>query len=383
MLSSLDAFSRVHSEFRAKTKIGAILSLVAISTMVILFLSETVWYFTASIRPRLYVDTTLGEQLQINLDVSFPSLPCAFISVNAMDKTGNHQLNIHHNILTVRIDKDGNPISNHKGEKEIIGEDKSLPDVTLDQEVECGSCYGAELPEKPCCATCEDVQEAYRRKGWAFSNPNLIVQCIKEHYTENLRAQKDEGCRVHGTLKVERVGGNVNIVPGKFIIQNSRYVVDSDLFQFNGDFNSSHKVNTLSFGREYPGIKNPLDGKTATWTKPGSPMYEYYVQVVPTIWEDHDGEFATNQYSVTEYMEVIKKSEDNTFQGRGVPGLFIMYELSPIIVDFEIGSKSFIRFFINLCAIIGGIFTVASLLDILIRAGLNTREKKIELGKFF
>jgi len=379
-LSSFDAFSSTHSEFRAKTKTGAFLSIISLFIMVALFITETTWYITESVRPRLYVDTTLGEQLQINIDIDFPALPCSFISVNAMDKTGNHQLNIHDNIVTIRLDKFGIPVPD-TARREVIGEDKTLPDVDLKEKVECGSCYGAESDDKSCCNTCDDVQEAYRKKGWAFTSPNQIVQCVSEHLMDNLQNQKDEGCRVQGSLKVERVGGNVNIVPGKFIIQNSRYVVDSDLFQFNGDFNTSHKINSVSFGRDYPGIKNPLDGKTIIWKDKGSPMYEYYVTVVPTIWEDSSGEFSTNQYSVTDYMEVIKKQDDNTFQGRGVPGLFIMYDLSPIIVDFEVGTKSFIRFLINLCAIIGGIFTVASLFDVLIRKGLHTREAKLGLGK--
>jgi len=103
---------------------------------------------------------------------------------------------------------------------------------------------------------------------------------------------------------------------------------------------------------------------------------------VPTIYEDKYETINTNQYSVTEYMEVVKSSDDG-FGGRGVPGLFIMYELSPITVDFEISSKSLIHFLTNLCAIIGGIFTVASLIDSFIYKGLNTLQKKVELGKHF
>lgn len=30
--------------------------------------------------------------------------------------------------------------------------------------------------EDHCCNNCEDVREAYRKKGWAFSNPDLIDQ---------------------------------------------------------------------------------------------------------------------------------------------------------------------------------------------------------------
>ena len=42
----------------------------------------------------------------------------------------------------------------------------------------CESCYGAETPEKRCCNTCEDVREAYRRKGWALSDVDEIKQVL-------------------------------------------------------------------------------------------------------------------------------------------------------------------------------------------------------------
>ena len=43
-------------------------------------------------------------------------------------------------------------------------------------ETYCGSCYGGELPESGCCNTCEEVREAYIKKGWSFSNPDTIEQ---------------------------------------------------------------------------------------------------------------------------------------------------------------------------------------------------------------
>ena len=71
------------------------------------------------------------------------------------------------------------------------------------------SCYGAETGEMPCCSTCEEVREAYRKKGWAISNPKVrwclgrvrgtalplplclqeIAQCVDEGWTDKLRDQ--------------------------------------------------------------------------------------------------------------------------------------------------------------------------------------------------
>jgi len=41
---------------------------------------------------------------------------------------------------------------------------------------ECGNCYGGEPPESGCCNTCDDVKEAYVKKGWSFNNPEGVEQ---------------------------------------------------------------------------------------------------------------------------------------------------------------------------------------------------------------
>lgn len=79
-------------------------------------------------------------------------------------------------------------------------------------------------------------------------------KCVKENYKKHLEEQKNEGCNVKGFVVVGKAAGNVNIVPGKFILQNARYVVDSELFnQGRSAFNTSHTIHHLSFGDEYPG----------------------------------------------------------------------------------------------------------------------------------
>lgn len=46
---------------------------------------------------------------------------------------------------------------------------------------DCGSCYGAETDLYPCCETCEDVRNAYRDKGWAFTSAKDVAQvCIEK-----------------------------------------------------------------------------------------------------------------------------------------------------------------------------------------------------------
>jgi hypothetical protein len=58
-----------------------------------------------------------------------------------------------------------------------------------------------------------------------------------------------------------------------------------------------------------------------------------------------------------------------------------MYELSPIMVKFTESRNSFAHFLTGVCAIIGGVFTVAGIFDSFIYHSMRSLGKKIELGK--
>lgn len=64
-------------------------------------------------------------------------------------------------------------------------------------------------------------------------------------------------------------------------------------------------------------------------------------------------------------------------------GVFFIYDLSPIMVKFTENTKSFTHFLTGVCAIIGGVFTVAGIIDSFIFHSMKTLKKKIELGKAF
>ena len=46
-----------------------------------------------------------------------------------------------------------------------------------------------------------------------------------------------------------------------------------------------------------------------------------------------------------------------------LPGVFFIYDISPIKVKFTEKQQSFTYFLTSLCAIVGGVFTVAGMLD--------------------
>ncbi len=54
-----------------------LVSVISGLLIVWLFFSELSFYLSTEVNPELFVDTSRGEKLRINMDVTFPNLPCA------------------------------------------------------------------------------------------------------------------------------------------------------------------------------------------------------------------------------------------------------------------------------------------------------------------
>ncbi|KAK9219608.1 hypothetical protein WN943_008254 [Citrus x changshan-huyou] len=476
-IRSLDAYPKINEDFYSRTFSGGVITVVSSIVMLLLFFSELRLYLNAVTETKLLVDTSRGETLRINFDVTFPALPCSILSVDAMDISGEQHLDVKHDIFKKRLDSQGNVIEsrqdgigapkrklssedinwgkhlklhvevsswreregyvvgngisnndkgyttrcNHASERYLSpvlgsvnliigrgcsGEIQIQIDKPLQRhggrlehnETYCGSCYGAESSDEDCCNNCEEVREAYRKKGWALSNPDLIDQCKREGFLQRIKEEEGEGCNIYGFLEVNKVAGNFHFAPGKSFHQSGVHVHDILAFQ-RDSFNISHKINKLAFGEHFPGVVNPLDGVRWTQETP-SGMYQYFIKlcayaaniltslpsfmvvifvpVVPTVYTDVSGHtIQSNQFSVTEHF---RSSEQGRLQT--LPGVFFFYDLSPIKVTFTEEHVSFLHFLTNVCAIVGGVFTVSGIIDAFIYHGQRAIKKKIEIGKF-
>lgn len=287
------------------------------------------------------------------------------------------------------MDLNGNPIEEAKKEdiqtsttKKTNQTEPTSKEVAVPEEVnKCGSCYGAQQNDTHCCNTCQDVIDAYREKRW---NPNTdsFEQCIKERKLDTVQSKKafDEGCNIFGSLEVNRMGGSFHIAPGKSFSINHIHVHDVQPFS-SSKFNTSHRINRLSFGEEFGfGHTNPLDNLEVT-AKDMAIMYNYYFKIVPTVFVPNDNTpiIHTNQFSVTTHQ---KSAQASSGSESAMPGVFFSYELSPLMVKYTQKSNSFSHFLVNICGIIGGIFTVAGLLDSIFHRVEKQIRRKMELGKF-
>ena len=80
-LRHFDAYPKPLEDFRVKTLSGAIITIFATFSIMILFFYEWRSYTAIEVDQELFVDLTRNQKLTINLNVTFPFLPCSLISV--------------------------------------------------------------------------------------------------------------------------------------------------------------------------------------------------------------------------------------------------------------------------------------------------------------
>jgi len=184
-----------------------------------------------------------------------------------------------------------------------------------------------------------------------------------------------EGCIVQGFLHVNRVPGNFHISAHSATHSLQMSVV-----------NMTHTVHHLSFGNrlglddfmllpeEVALAWNPLHGMSFT-ARAENVTIEHYLKVVHTSFErtpDPRTHINTYQHTVNSHQY-----EDHA----AYPALVFSYDLSPIEVVVKRERESFAAFLTQICAIVGGVFTVTGLVDSIVYHGDRLVRRKMEIGK--
>lgn len=88
-------------------------------------------------------------------------------------------------------------------------------------------------------------------------------------YLESVKKQEGEGCRMWGRLDVNKVAGNFHFAAGRSFQQGSVHIHDMAPFA-DKPLDFTHVIKGLSFGPQYPGMRNPLDGVASSTVYDGS-----------------------------------------------------------------------------------------------------------------
>jgi len=62
-------------------------------------------------------------------------------------------------------------------------------------------------------------------------------------------------------------------------------------------------------------------------------------------------------------------------------GFMLQYDFAPIVTKYTQEKETFINFIVQVCAIVGGVFTVAEIVDRLFHRSMQLIMQKARLGK--
>jgi endoplasmic reticulum-Golgi intermediate compartment protein 3 len=383
-----DVYPKLEDDYRVKTSSGAALSVIMAIVILVLVTSETFHYWRPKAVDIIEVDGTVDERMMIDMKITFFELPCSKVNLVAMDVAGEHQIHADSNyhMHKTRISKDETILGN----KMKISVNRATRERELGLEPlpkdYCGSCYGA---KDGCCNTCEELKEAYTAKGWAWKaiSGEKSEQCKRDALLspEISKEGRNEGCVLEGTMKVNKVAGNFHIALGTTRSVDGRLVHAFNVKEMQ-HFNTSHRIDRVSFGQNFVSQSNPLSGKVRTvdYHNADTGVFQYYIKVVPTNFQMFGLTYRSAEYSFTEKFVPIgeghddeedKNQEEDHLRRNGhknphvikaLPGVFFIYDISPFQIHRTMESMSFTEYFARLCAIVGGVYTVSGFVDSLI-----------------
>eukprot|EP01026_Neomeris_dumetosa_P047076 TRINITY_DN4030_c1_g1_i1.p1 TRINITY_DN4030_c1_g1~~TRINITY_DN4030_c1_g1_i1.p1 ORF type:complete len:464 (-),score=42.33 TRINITY_DN4030_c1_g1_i1:4-1395(-) len=106
-LKGVDFFKKLPSDLAEATVTGASISLVAFGTIFFLFVLELSSFLQLRTRSELVVDRSpQGELVRVSFNISFPSLPCEFATMDLSDNLGTKKMNFTKTIRKVAIKDD-------------------------------------------------------------------------------------------------------------------------------------------------------------------------------------------------------------------------------------------------------------------------------------
>jgi len=179
----------------------------------------------------------------------------------------------------------------------------------------------------------------------------------------------ERGCKIKGVVMVKKVEGilEVSAKDPKAFNEGSKPLNFEEL----RNFNASHRIVELSFAERVPGAANVLNGMLSSKSD-GIYQFQYQVKAVPTKFFPLRGkEKSLSQYSATHYFKkCLQDGDPDSMFGlmRSVeePGFFVRLKFSSIVVEKKEVRRSFLHFLTNVCAIVGGVYAAAELLDTLL-----------------
>ena len=276
-------------------------------------------YFIIKTKSELLIDNSISSSsFKIYIDITMHHIPCYILNVDISDFTGAHTSNVKGTLVKKSLDKKGHILK-------------------------------------------MDVSEINKKEEETFTTEDVIKAFNEE-----------QGCRLTGSFKVIRLPGNFHIASHTFAPIIKEFKEKGQ----NIHFNLTHTIHHISFEEQKDihlirnkfneGIMSPMDGFYLIDDTQGS-LLNYYINIIPTEYEDIDGTI----YRAFQFTYKQKKVDNE----RMIPNIFFKYDISPMKMKYTKYYPGHFDGLINICAIFGGMFTIAGIIDsLLLKLFKNKRE---------
>ena len=288
--------------------------------MILLFINEFINFYTLKLSSQMYVDKNRGsDRIKVNIDIDIYNTPCDLLTIVTDNVFGDKTIELIGDINKSRLDKFGKIFQQKKYE--------------------------------------------------------VIAPEYDEIKNEILNG---EGCNLKGYFFLNAIPGHFQITSGyhAFIIQD----LAEDKVLKN---NNKHKINQISFGDiNLENIRKKFGKEIETLTHTltniqrevkNAKVHHYFLKIVPTKFITYSGEKIDNyQYTYSSYP---KYNLDE------ISSIDFRYDISSITLEYKQYKERFINFFVHICAIIGGVFTIMGIIESIIHKSVLVLLRKAQMNK--
>ena len=312
-IKSFDIYQKLPNQYLKPTLIGALLTLFSIILSYHLFKFEFKKYFQKQLTSNLNIDLSPNSNiLNVNIDISILKIPCSILDLDISDLMGD--------IEKIKITK-----------QKIKENDININEILTNNFTE-------EILDN------ENITSKQNEEILTFTKNGFI---------------NNEGCRFFGNFNMRRIPGNFY-----FTVRHHLKTMEKINELIDYKFNLSHKINNLSFGYENDlkyindnfkiGKLNPLDNKIVIDKNEGI-THNYYMNIIPSEYYGENNKIY-NVFQLT--ANYLSKSDSDE-----IPEIAFYYDISPIKITYQIIFPSNFDGIVNICAIIGGVFTIFGILN--------------------
>lgn len=308
---SFDFFQKIAMENVSKsTYIGSMLSITAIIIMIYLLFRQLIDFYSPHIITNAVISQpdNAGEQIEVNMNIHFPDVPCNLMSLDMVDIMNNHRGDIRDSIKKYVI-KNG----------ETVEEYKPLP-----------------------------------------YNPEHLFEAIKQK----------KGCAFIGKIFISQVPGEFHFSYHNYrALWNA---LNSQRKDLTNNIKLTHIINSMNFGSttEYKIKKFGLSAnnffrefKEENYLDDHETMnYAYFIKVIPYILYNENRGATDYSYS----FSLTSKSTNFNKYRDDMPLLSFRYDFSPIYMKVTYLNRDYLHFLTHISAIIGGVFVVFSVMNTLL-----------------